>query len=90
VLWSKTSRALEQTGAWTLVLGGGVSASIHIRRFFAERIATEHPDVELRIPVKKLTTDNAIMIGMAGYYHALRGDFADPAALVANGNLSLS
>lgn len=89
VLFAKTSRALLETGAKTLVLGGGVSANTNLRRVFTERIAAEHPDVELRIPAFMFTTDNAIMIGIAGYYRALKKDFADRETLTANGNLSL-
>ncbi len=90
VLWKKTSRALEETGAATLVIGGGVSANTHIRRTFSEQVTKEFPHIKLHIPTAALTTDNAIMIALAGYYHALRHDFADPATLVANGNLSLA
>lgn len=89
VLFAKTSRALLETDAKTLVLGGGVSANTNLRRVFTERIAIEHPDVELRIPAFMFTTDNAIMIGIAGYYRALKKDFADGRTLEANGNLSL-
>ncbi len=85
VLLKKTERAVEETGARTVVIGGGVSANIHIRRVFEEQLT----DVSLRIPSADLTTDNAIMIALAGFYRALRQDFADPGALKANGNLSL-
>lgn len=90
VLWKKTARAVEETGAQTLALGGGVSANTHIRRTFAEKISQEYPDVTLYLTKPAFTTDNAIMIAIAGYYRALRKDFADPARLVANGNLPLS
>jgi N6-L-threonylcarbamoyladenine synthase len=90
VLWKKTARALEATVAQTLVIGGGVSANTHIRRVFTAHIATDAPHVSLRIPTASLTTDNAVMIAMAGYYRALREDLADPAALTANGNRSLA
>jgi len=90
VLWKKTLRALEQTGAQTLVIGGGVSANTHIRRTFTENVQKEIPHVSLRIPTASLTTDNAIMIGLAGYYRALRQDLADPKTLAANGNRSLT
>jgi len=90
VLWAKTSRALEETGARTLVLGGGVSANTHIRRVFAEHIAKHHPDVVLRIPSYELTTDNAVMIGLSGYFRALRKEFADIDTLKADGNRSLA
>jgi len=88
VLWKKTARALVETGARTLVIGGGVSMNTHIRRTFREGIAREFPDVEFRMPQADLTTDNAIMIALAGYYRALRKEFA--VDIVANGNLSLA
>ncbi len=90
VLFAKASRALYETGAKTLVLGGGVSANMHIRRVFAERIAVEHPDVSLRIPAARFTTDNAIMIGISGFYRVLKKDFLLPDDMKANGNLSLT
>jgi N6-L-threonylcarbamoyladenine synthase len=90
VLWGKTARALESTQANTLVLGGGVSANTHIRRVFTENIESGHHHVALHLPSPELTTDNAVMIGLAGYYHALREDFADPETLRANGNLSIT
>jgi len=90
VLWKKTSDAIESTGANTLVIGGGVAANAHIRREFEKNIKEEHPQVALRIPVPSLTTDNAIMIGLAGFYRASRGEFSDPDTLRADGNLSLA
>lgn len=90
VLFGKASRALLETGAKTIVLGGGVSANTHVRRTFTERIAKEHPEVSLRIPEPRFTTDNAIMIGIAGFYRALRKDFMNPGDMRANGNLSLT
>ncbi|HVX90716.1 MAG TPA: tRNA (adenosine(37)-N6)-threonylcarbamoyltransferase complex transferase subunit TsaD [Candidatus Paceibacterota bacterium] len=90
VLWKKTSDAIESTGAQTVVVGGGVAANAHIRREFEKNIKNKHPQVALRIPVPSLTTDNAIMIGLAGFYRASRGEFADPDTLRANGNLSLA
>ena len=90
VLYGKTVRALESTGAQTLVLGGGVSANTHLRRVFSERLAREHPDVRLSLPEFRFTTDNAIMIAIAGFYRALRGQFVNPDELHADGNLSLT
>ncbi|HWU24442.1 MAG TPA: tRNA (adenosine(37)-N6)-threonylcarbamoyltransferase complex transferase subunit TsaD [Candidatus Paceibacterota bacterium] len=89
VLYSKTKRALEETGAKTLALGGGVSANTHIQRSFRIRLAEDFPDVHLAIPVPALTTDNAIMIGLVGFYHAQKQDFADADVLRADGNRKL-
>lgn len=88
VLWKKTARGIEETGARTLAIGGGVSANTHIRRVFAEEAA--HTGVALKIPAARLTTDNALMIAIAGYYRAQAGDYADPETLRANGNLRLA
>ncbi|NNM83920.1 tRNA (adenosine(37)-N6)-threonylcarbamoyltransferase complex transferase subunit TsaD [Candidatus Parcubacteria bacterium] len=88
VLWKKTSQALEATGAQTLVIGGGVSANTHIRRTFTTNIAKECPNVTLRIPAAALTTDNAVMIALAGFYRARREEFTTD--ITANGNRSLA
>lgn len=90
VLWAKTSRALIESAAQTLVIGGGVSGNVHIRRVFEERTALEYPGVSLRIPPRPLTTDNAVMIGMSGYFRYLRGVRDDVEVLTADGNLSLA
>ncbi len=88
VLWKKTSRAISEIGAKTLVIGGGVSANKHIQRVFKEKINRDYPDVALRIPVPVLSTDNAVMIALAGYYRALKKEFATD--FKANGNLQLT
>jgi N6-L-threonylcarbamoyladenine synthase len=88
VLWKKTARALEETDAKTLVVGGGVSANQNIRRVFAERMKEEYPHVGFSFPPTELSTDNAVMIGIAGYFRALRKEFRDE--FVADGNLSLA
>ncbi|KND47199.1 MAG: O-sialoglycoprotein endopeptidase [Parcubacteria bacterium C7867-004] len=90
VLWKKTARALEETGAKTLALGGGVSANTHLRRYFAQKISEEYPEVALFLPDRAYTTDNAIMIAIAGYYRALHNDFANSQTMIANGNLALT
>ncbi len=90
VLWKKTARALEQTDARTLAIGGGVSANTHLRRVFSERIAARHDQVTLAIPARALTTDNALMIALAAFYRARRNHTTEVAALFANGNLALA
>jgi N6-L-threonylcarbamoyladenine synthase len=90
VLWEKTRAALEEKGARTLVVSGGVSANTHIRRVFEKNIREQFPEVTLLIPAPNLSTDNAVMIGLAGYYRAQRREFADIEMLRANGNLSLA
>lgn len=88
VLWKKTAKAIEHTGAKTLTIGGGVSANARIRRDFTQKIAEEFPDVTLVIPPRELSTDNAVMIGIAGYFRSLRKEFKTD--IKANGTLSLA
>ncbi len=67
VLLAKTKKALEETNAKTLIIGGGVIANKHIRTSFEKLITSDFSDITLLLPNHALTTDNAVMIGMAGY-----------------------
>jgi len=92
VLWKKTELAIQKTSPETLVLGGGVSANTHIRRVFTEKMTSDFPDTSLKIPASSLTTDNAIMIALAGFYRARRKELVPQPfdTLGASGNLSLA
>jgi N6-L-threonylcarbamoyladenine synthase len=89
VLVKKTLKALEYTQAQTLAIGGGVSANAHIQDQFKKALAEKFPHVELRLPHENLTGDNAVMIGIAGFYRAIKNEFAEPEAMRAKGNLRL-
>jgi N6-L-threonylcarbamoyladenine synthase len=89
VLVDKTMRAIDRFGANTIVVGGGVSANTYIRDRLAKALEDEGDPAKLLIPPPDLATDNALMIALAGYFHAVKKDFADPEKLVANGNLKL-
>lgn len=82
VLLSKTRQAVEKYNPKTLIVGGGVIANKKIRESF-EEIFT---NLDLRIPEKELTTDNATMIAMAGYLSHLSGR-DNEIALKAQGQL---
>lgn len=88
VIVSKTRLALEQTGARTFLIGGGVAANTHIRRELKKLIDTEFTDVTLYLPDPKITGDNAVMIGQAALLHLLSGDMPKGGDIRANGNLS--
>lgn len=90
VLWKKTRDALENSSAKTLVIGGGVSANKHIRRVFSENMGAEFPGVSFEIPETRLTTDNALMIAIAGYFRFKNRDVISPEELTARSNLSLA
>ena len=89
VLVAKTLRAVEEHDVRTVVVGGGVSANSYIRQCLAEALAKADASAELLTPPPELATDNALMIALAGYFHALKEDFADPTSLAASGNLRL-
>lgn len=89
VLTQKTLGALEQYGARTLIVGGGVSANTYIRERLA-RECEESGDVKLLVPPPEYATDNALMIALAGYFRARRGEFAKNESLKADGNLALA
>jgi N6-L-threonylcarbamoyladenine synthase len=89
VLVAKTLRAVEEYGAQTVVVGGGVSANTYIRQRLAEALSKTDALSELLTPPPELATDNALMIALAGYFHALAGEFPDARGVVAKGNLKL-
>ncbi len=66
VLVAKTKLALAKAEVKTLVIGGGVSANTYIKSAI-QNLAKEFK-VNFVASSKSLATDNAIMIGVAGYY----------------------
>lgn len=67
VLLRKAQRAVDETGARSLIIGGGVSANEHIRATFTKFFEKEYPDLSLYVPPPSLSTDNSIMIALAGH-----------------------
>lgn len=88
VLTSKTIKAMKKYFADTLIVGGGVSANMHLRRELESKIKNEK--FQVYFPTKELSTDNAIMIGLVGIYKFLKtkkGVRYNSKQLVATGNL---
>lgn len=92
VLISKTRQALKLHGGGikSLIVGGGVAANTYLQEKMRE-LSGEFPEVTLHTPLPSLTTDNALMIGIAAYVSHMSGGRAlhDPSSIVAQGNLLL-
>ena len=75
VLFDKLEKAIKDTGISNVALAGGVSANSALRKRLhnlgiQKRFNTYVPPLEY-------TTDNAAMIGIAGYYNYRNGEYAD-------------
>lgn len=86
VLIAKVKQAMYESRANTLIVGGGVSANIHIR--FALKQLAETEGFDLFVPDKDLSTDNGIMIAATGLLH-MADDVEPKSKLKANGSWSV-
>lgn len=71
ILTKKTMRALKEYQVKNLVVAGGVAASRGLRESLKQACLKE--GIHLSVPDLKYCTDNAAMIGAAGYYAYLLG-----------------
>lgn len=74
ILVQKAKKAVEKYQIDQLIVGGGVIANLTLR----SRFRKEFKNINFHCPtLPKLYTDNAAMIGIVGYYKALKGDFIE-------------
>lgn len=95
VLVAKSRRALNESGAKTFVIGGGVAANRYLREELQKMVLDEFPDVDFRLPHLSITGDNAVMIGEAAMAHLLLNDWQLDSSrfnldIKAQGSLSLA
>jgi N6-L-threonylcarbamoyladenine synthase len=78
VLVEKTLLAAEQSGHQRVVIGGGVAANNTLRRQMKARCAEE--GLSCFVPSPVFCTDNAAMIGLAGFFQFAAGATVGPDA----------
>lgn len=75
ILTKKTMRALKEYDVKNLIVAGGVAANQGLRNRLEETCQKE--GIHLCVPALKYCTDNAAMIGAAGYFAYQKGRRAD-------------
>ena len=85
VLTKKTLKAAQKYKAKSIIVGGGVSANAHLRKTL-EKMGAD-ANIKIVFPTKALTTDNAIMIGIAGSFGKTTP--ISSKKLLAQGNMEL-
>ncbi|MBI3631813.1 MAG: tRNA (adenosine(37)-N6)-threonylcarbamoyltransferase complex transferase subunit TsaD [Candidatus Staskawiczbacteria bacterium] len=69
VLIKKTMKAAKDYKTKTIILGGGVSANLELKKQLKEKIKKDIPTCDFLVPEPILSTDNALMIAIAGYFY---------------------
>ncbi len=88
VLLKKVKDSVEKVNAKSLLIGGGVIANTHIRNSFTK--FSENEGINLYIPERFLTGDNAFMIGTAAILQILKGkESVDIRDIKADSNFSV-
>ena len=86
VLVNKSMRAIKEYHAKMFMIAGGVAANKGLRKKIDERIT----DVKVVVPEFAYCTDNAAMIGVAGYYQYISKKQTDDMKLNGKSRLPLA
>jgi N6-L-threonylcarbamoyladenine synthase len=69
VLIEKTLKAAKDYSVESIILGGGVTANQKLREKFQEKLKKQNKSFNFYLPLLKYTTDNAMMIALAGFFN---------------------
>ncbi len=75
VLVTKTMKLAKKLNIKSVAIAGGVASNSELRQRF--RDACKDESINFYYPSRKYCTDNAAMIGVAGYYEYLSGNTSD-------------
>ena len=89
VITYKTKKAIDDLGVQTLIVGGGVAANKEIKKRLGVMLAKDFPEVKFMTPTKELSTDNSLMIAIAGYFKIKRSPSLNFGEIKAQGNWEL-
>ena len=94
VVCAKSEKALAEYLPKTFITGGGVIGNTYLRERLTTLIQTKFPETKILFPTRELSTDNAVMIGMAGYLRYEKtphtyGVYNQSQTLAASGTLRL-
>ncbi len=89
VLIKKTFKALEDFGAKSLVIGGGVIANKALQEKINIVQREKYQDLNIFLPENSVITDNATMIAIAAYLHLKSGKVKRREMIEASGNAKI-
>ena len=69
VLIEKTFKAVKDYSVKSIILGGGVTANQRLKEKFQEKLKKQNKPFNFYLPLLKYTTDNAMMIALAGFFN---------------------
>lgn len=87
ILFDKLQKAVEQTHIKHIAIAGGVSANSDVRKQL--KYFEKNRGCKTYLPKFEYTTDNAAMIGVAGYYRYLHQQFSNQ-NIVASSRLKIN
>lgn len=87
VLVGKAIKAAKKYKLESVLLAGGVSANTRLQNVLKKEV--EEIGSKLYLPEKEMMGDNAAMIGIAAYYHIVRGDISSWDKVKIDSNMKL-